>query len=437
LLLLLLACAPAIEDLAIEFPGDVGTVAIVRWTTPQPTDALVEVGEDTTYGRTVLGWSSDAGTEHAVLLAGLAGGLDWHWRVTGTGPDADVDHVFHTAPPPRALGQFRADTFDPDRASGGYTILTLAALPSMAVILDAEGRVVWWKEVDDDLFVSQARLSADGRDVILLVGDNAHQVDVGEIVRYPLAGGDPVHLTAPNGHHDFVERADGGLGFLAVDIRSYDGVDVGGDTLMEMDGDGTGLHAVWSTWDWLVPGPTEWMVPFYGGALDWTHCNGLALDEAEDTWLVSAHALDAVFAVDRATGALDWQLGGEGSDFALSSGDAFHSQHGPSFVPGGVLLFDNRKADVDNLYSRAVEYGVDPVAGTFTERWSYAGDRTLYSPFLGDTERLPNGNTLVGWGAAGRVSEVTPDGEAVWQVDAPMGWPPGFAHHLDTLGGVP
>lgn len=76
---------------------------------------------------------------------------------------------------------------------------------------------------------------------------------------------------------------------------------------------------------------------------------------------------------------------------------------------------------------------LDPEAGTVTEVWSYAAPDCLSVPFLGSAERLPTGNTLISWSAAGRIDEVTADGELAWQVGLPLGVGFGFAEHIDSL----
>ena len=59
--------------------------------------------------------------------------------------------------------------------------------------------------------------------------------------------------------------------------------------------------------------------------------------------------------------------------------------------------------------------------------WTYAAEEPtdFYSAFISGVQRLPNGNTLICSGAPGRVFEVTPDGEVVWDWKSPYGPEPG------------
>jgi len=138
-----------------------------------------------------------------------------------------------------------------------------------------------------------------------------------------------------------------------------------------------------------------------------------------------------------ATGELEWVLGGgELGDFELTSGSAFARQHSPLLTDEGVLLFDNGHLDPDALYSRAVEYRIDEASGTYEEIWSYAGDEDIYTAFMGGVERLDDGNTLIGWGSGGRVTEIDASGAVVWQVETAVGSSFGFTHAVPTLGEV-
>ena len=70
-------------------------------------------------------------------------------------------------------------------------------------------------------------------------------------------------------------------------------------------------------------------------------------------------------------------------------------------------------------FSRILE--VDP--STNGVGWEYRGDPPIsfYSYNISSSERLPNGNTLICEGAPGRVFEVTPDRQVVWEYINPFG----------------
>jgi Arylsulfotransferase (ASST) len=79
---------------------------------------------------------------------------------------------------------------------------------------------------------------------------------------------------------------------------------------------------------------------------------------------------------------------------------------------GHLLLLDNRVRTVSGP-ARAVEYVLDTGAMTATMVWTYQPTPAVISPIMGSVERLAGGNTVVGFGYAGRVDEVAPSGVPV------------------------
>jgi hypothetical protein len=85
--------------------------------------------------------------------------------------------------------------------------------------------------------------------------------------------------------------------------------------------------------------------------------------------------------------------------------------------PGAPRGIDNALRD----YSRVLEF--DP--GNLNKVWQYTPKEAgytvpmnafmFYSGFISSAQRLPNGNTLITEGACGRIFEVTPEHEIVWE----------------------
>ena len=85
--------------------------------------------------------------------------------------------------------------------------------------------------------------------------------------------------------------------------------------------------------------------------------------------------------------------------------------HMPTLLDDGrLLVFDN---GTDRDHSRIIE--LDPVSLEVT--WEYRADppSSFHSKWRGSSQRLPNGNTLICESDRGRVFEVTPEGETVWE----------------------
>ena len=83
-----------------------------------------------------------------------------------------------------------------------------------------------------------------------------------------------------------------------------------------------------------------------------------------------------------------------------------------------MLLFDNVGDFGDTGDSRVIEFNPK----TYEIVWSYGGDadRPLDSILRSDQERLANGNTLMTESDGGRLLEVTPNGEIVWEYVNPI-----------------
>jgi hypothetical protein len=63
------------------------------------------------------------------------------------------------------------------------------------------------------------------------------------------------------------------------------------------------------------------------------------------------------------------------------------------------MLFDNGNFHTPQ-YSRAVEYRMDEVEKKVDLIWEYRNTPEIYAFAMGNIQRLPNGNTLIGWGAS-------------------------------------
>ncbi len=122
--------------------------------------------------------------------------------------------------------------------------------------------------------------------------------------------------------------------------------------------------------------------------------------------LISLRQLDTVAVVDPVAERVRWSWG---------PGELEH-QHQPSVTPRDtLLLFDNGPS---RGRSRVLE--VDPVSGrTVWEFPAYAWQR-LFSASRGGAQRLANGDTLITESDAGRALEVTPEGDVVWEMLAPL-----------------
>ncbi|MCL6479707.1 MAG: aryl-sulfate sulfotransferase [Peptococcaceae bacterium] len=147
--------------------------------------------------------------------------------------------------------------------------------------------------------------------------------------------------------------------------------------------------------------------------------------------------------IEKATGKIVWKLGPDyNTSRELKKLGWIIGQHHVHMIPrglpgeGNILIFDNggwagygspnpgSPTGVDNAlrdHSRVLE--IDPT--TLEIVWQYgpkeAGlihpvdSNRFYSPFISSAQRLANGNTLICEGSGGRLIEVTPGHEIVWE----------------------
>ena len=102
---------------------------------------------------------------------------------------------------------------------------------------------------------------------------------------------------------------------------------------------------------------------------------------------------------------------------------------------GNLLLYDNGLRH-NPPETRAVEYAIDPIAMTATQVWEFRHNPPIFTPFVGSVQRLVNGNTVIGFGGVGIVTEVDPAGNIVWEGRLEIGGTPtGFyrGHRIGSL----
>ena len=98
---------------------------------------------------------------------------------------------------------------------------------------------------------------------------------------------------------------------------------------------------------------------------------------------------------------------------------------------GNIVLYDN---GYSRGYTRVLE--IDPVTHDIV--WEYQGSppESFFSATLGSVQRLPNGNTLIAESVRGRLIEVTPDREIVWEYWNPS-WQDGYREVIKRVERLP
>ena len=209
--------------------------------------------------------------------------------------------------------------------------------------------------------------------------------------------GGAVYLTIEPLPEDVHANVQGGLPDSEHEGRMW------ADRIVEVDARGQIIWE-WRSWEHLDP-QTDIITPT-DLRDEWTHGNTV-VPLADGDVMVSFRNISTVARIDRATGEFVWKLGHE----------LLAQQHDPSLLENGnVLLFNNgsRRRAHPLVYSSVME--IEPESGRVV--WEYrdqSGLMNFYSSYISGAQRLPNGNTLICEGMTGRIFEVTPEREIVWE----------------------
>ncbi len=222
-----------------------------------------------------------------------------------------------------------------------------------------------------------------------------------------------------NQHHDF-RRCDNGntiyLGWVALPTAAAARVQGGlpgtehedgiyGEYIREVNSAGK------TVWEWYAHENLE--IEKYPRAPmapqnEWAHANSIQPLENGDV-LVSWRHNNLIAVIDRQTGQFSFEWMGS---------ELGHQHDFQMLENGNYMVFCNQVPGGIGQGSKVLEF--DPV--TKEPVWEYQGTPkyTFASPFISGAQRLKNGNTLICEGQWGRVFEVTPQKEVVWEYISPF-----------------
>jgi hypothetical protein len=146
---------------------------------------------------------------------------------------------------------------------------------------------------------------------------------------------------------------------------------------------------------------------------DYFHLNSVGLD-SDGNLVISGRHTWTIYKVDRHGGQIIWRLGGKRSDFSIAAGAAFAWQHNALEAGGNTLrIFDNETSDTGGTvmpHSRVIWIHLDLVQMSATLNRSITHPNGWSATSQGNAQGLDNGDTFVGWGSTGRLSEFDPQG---------------------------
>ncbi len=311
--------------------------------------------------------------------------------------------------------------FDSRRSAKGYRLFNNRDLAS-AQLIDPLGRVVHsWRDPGAHHW-SYVELLANGD--VLVVGSLLAQPENGprKFLLRMSWDGTVAFRTILNAHHDAEITPDGRLACLTYRFRKIPAISPAAEVkdnliaVLTPNGEVVETH---SLYELLGTNPDEFSfqrVGFGRGRpkdfVDLLHANSLEFMRhahlesrhpiyASTNVLVSFRHQDTIAIFDWKAKRLVWAWGqGEIS-----------GQHDATVLENGnILLFDN---GLNRSWSRVLE--LNPVTREIVWEYQAPTPKDFFSLRRGSSQRLSNGNTLVGNSDSGEAFEVTPSGETVWR----------------------
>jgi len=374
------------------------------------------------------------GRSHETLLLGLPSASEICYRVVPTeGPLSwpEPFRTVHTGNLPAAVPDLNVTIKDLDQVEEGFWLAASGINPGLVLIFDRDGEVVWYQPADVGYVSPQALPDPATNGFMYNRFSKDFDDDVGSVLRLHPDGQLLEEIRTPLAHHSFARHEDGTTAWLALDVRDHDewGTVVG-DALREVAPDGAD-RAVWSSWnDWEVIDPLENDGGFYPQGIDWTHGNFLAWDPARQSYTVSFRNVNTIVEVDR-DGHILRGVGDYADPVADEVEDLVHYPHSAHWTDQGTLLFTTTPGDGKETW--AVELAFDPETGEAERVWSWGEGEGFYARVLGEALRMDNGNTVVNFGSAGVVVELTPSGEVAWRLETPAGYFPGHLTYIRDI----
>lgn len=333
-------------------------------------------------------------------------------------------HEFCARRVPAYFPQLSLVQVDPARASGGYKLFNLMRLfgPEPArpilVLVNAAAEIVWWYEHPQERAILEDARALPEQALLFIVRDTAG-VDPITSVAYEMSWDGVVAWRSRPGvqvHHEVGPGPDNGWLCLTYRHETVDGITYEGDGLELIDRVTGDVRWSWNLFDHFRP--EDHVVPesarnaISGIGVDWSHSNAAVWDPTRGLIWVSVRNFDRLIGIEYPSGAIRVTIGQDG----LGGPDYMSRQHAPEIQPdGSILLWDNGTWHMP-AQSRAKQFRFDEATGAFEPLFEWSPSPALFDRAVGDADRLPNGNILVTAGVSGRIFEVEPSGDVVWEL---------------------
>ncbi len=322
--------------------------------------------------------------------------------------------------------------YDAERAYHADTYFQTHVFTPGYFIVDMEGNILWYRSQLETLVGHGIGLDVLENGNVLAMREGSHPNIMDPETDESLWEAEEVQ-----GHHSLAWTPWGSVMTLVAENIMGPGLcTITSDRIVEIDVSSEEIVWEWPLHEYVDPLVENDGPDFCYGVFDyedWSHCNTVKVIEDfvydGQTYpavvMLLSRNLDTFWMIDYFSQEIIWSCGQHG-DFGrrIILEPLFNTAHEIEMIDTDrFLLFDNGDERAIQA-SRALEIEVDPVAGTANAVWFWKEpERIMFSSWGGDADRLPNGNTLITNVANGRIVEVAPNKDKVWQLDIrPPDW---------------
>jgi hypothetical protein len=333
---------------------------------------------------------------------------------------------------PQDIPHYTVSQTSPDNGEGEIFVApfywTKSTVGSYLLILNGQGQLVYYQSVADELAAFDFKEQPNGllsyydqKDATFFLMNSHYQV----VDSYQAGDGYVADL------HDFQLLPNGNALLMAYDAEAVNmskvvpggkkDATVTGLIIQELDPSKNVIFE-WRSWD---------HDPFVDSTssltdrnVDLVHGNALALSN-DGNLLLSNRDLSEITKIDLQTGDVIWRLGGKANMFKFVNGQPFAYQHDVRQLPNGdITVFDNHGTTENPAASRGLEYKIDVTNKTATQVWSFTHEPPVFGTYMGNVQRLADGNTFLSWGAPYTkgdfayvsMTEVSPDNRTLFEL---------------------
>jgi hypothetical protein len=389
---------------------------------------------------------------NAVLQGGAAAGqkISFSFRVATPYPTESIPAFPNPPAPPSAYQSFVSEpnlhppilaVTVPDRdPASGDILTTVGPGPGQfgPLIYTPQGRLVWFDSLADGIGAENLSMQS-------YEGEQDLTWWQGRVLSLGFGEGEDIVM---NNDYQIVARVRGGNGLtadlhdfqLAPDNVAYitaynpircDLTPVQGprngtivDTAVQEIDVKTGLvRWEWHSLDHVGVGESHATVPSTSKPTPWDYFHLNSIDpEPSGELLVSGRSTWAAYQLQQGSGQILWRLGGTNSSFTMEPGTETAWQHDARMLPDGtVTFFDDGSSPRVHYQSRGVQVAPELAQHRVRLVRVYTHPTALLVDSQGNNQTLPDGDSVLGWGAIAGVSEFNQSGALVFDAHLPPG----------------